>query len=284
MYFYIHDKFVNDKKNAKKLGQMNVKLNELGIFSDKTEVNTITTIESAVENVLASQRYKHIIAVGGDETAHRVFNTFLKSRMYNPRLIFGIIPFCPSRIAESLGIPNDVEKACLTISRRKLETVDVGFTSDGTYFLNSLDITRRRLLNNGKTFTKLKNIFSRNKKEPEVTISIRNYKIITSEEKISIINALDNEWKKMLAKQQDFKSQNINPQDGTLNLVIGDSTDKKEGEAFTKVSLFPARTLAIDSPDKITIIADHTRKINAPLKVTVKLKLMNVIVGKERGF
>jgi len=283
MYFYIHDKLVNDKKNAKKLAQMNVKLNELGIFSDRTEVNAITTVESAVENALVSQRYKHVIAVGNDETAHRVFNTFLKSRMYNPRLIFGIIPFGPSRIAEALGIPYDIEKACLTISRRKLETLDVGYTNDGTYFLNSLDIVCKGL-GRGKTLAKLKNVFGGSKKGPEVTIDIRNFKITTAEEKISIINALDDEWKKLLSRQKDFQLKSINPQDGTLNLVIGDSTDKKEGEAFSKVSLFPARNFEISSPDKIMAIADGTRKINAPLKVTVKLKLINTIVGKDRGF
>lgn len=283
MYFYVHDKCVNDKKNAKKLAQMNVKLNELGIFSDRTEVNAITTVESAVENALVSQRYKHIIAVGTDDTAHRVFNTFLKSRMYNPRLIFGIIPFGPSRIAEALGIPYDVGKACLTISRRKLETLDVGYVSDGTYFLNSLDIICKGL-RKGKALTKLKSVFGRSKKGPEVIIDIRNFKLTTTEGKISIINALDDEWKRLLSKQKDFPLKSINPQDGTLNLIIGDSTDKKEGEAFSKVSLFPARNFEISSADKITALADGTRKINAPLKVTVKLKLLNTIVGRDRGF
>ncbi|MFH2104821.1 MAG: diacylglycerol kinase family protein, partial [Parcubacteria group bacterium] len=138
MFFYVYDKLVGNKKNAKKFGQMQAKLNELGILNDKGEVGTVNTINSIVDSALISGRHHNIIAVGNDATAYHTINAILKSKVSNKKTVFGLIPFEPSHIADTLGMPSDIEKACLAISRSKLENIDVAYTSDGTCFINSL--------------------------------------------------------------------------------------------------------------------------------------------------
>ncbi|MBU1177835.1 hypothetical protein KJ903_01320 [Patescibacteria group bacterium] len=276
MFFYVYDKLVGSKKNTKKFGQMQTKLNELGILNDKAEISTTTTIENAVDGALSSGRHYNIIAVGDDATAHYTINAILKSNASSKKTVFGLIPFDPSYIAGTLGMSHDIEKACLAISRRKLEKIDIGYANEGTCFINSLNITCKRL---GSSVGKLRNIFSRQKKRPTVTIKVRDFTVKTSAQRIAICNSPAG-WEEIL-KKSGVSAGKVSPQDGFVDLITHNDTGEPAKEDTSFIS---AQKLEITSPDKITILADYTKKLQPPIKVGVGKQLLKVIVGKERNF
>jgi hypothetical protein len=282
MYFYVHAKFVKEKQYAKKLSRMSMRLNDLGIFYDRAEVAPANTIENIVDSVLSDKRYEHLIAVGDDGTASEVINALKKSKTADHKPVFGIIPIRPSRVASSLGIPEDIDRACVTISRRKLETVDLGRAND-TYFLTSLDIAGESLA--AETgFDKLKNLFLkvRQKQAREVEIKMRNFKIITSAPKISIINVLDKKWRELLSSRGKFNYKKINPKDKLLNLLIASTSESDL--SVSEISYFAASKLEIKSKGKVAILADNSKALKPPLEVGVEPKKLTVIVGREREF
>ena len=276
MFFYVYDKLVGSKKNTKKFGQMQTKLNELGILNDKSEVSNINTIANAVDNALISGRYPNIIAVGDDATAHNTINAILKSNVGDKKTVFGMIPFGPSYIAGTLGMSHDIEKACLAISRRKLEKIDVGYTNEGTCFINSLNITCKSL---GSSLEKFKNVFSQQKRRPAVSIKVRDFTVTTSAPHIAICNSSAG-WEKIL-KDSGIAADKVSPQDGFLDLIAHNETSEPNQE---DTSFITAQKIEITSQDKITMSADYTRKIQPPVKVGVSKQLMKVIVGRERKF
>lgn len=276
MFFYVYDKSVGNKKNAKKFGQMQIKLNELGILNAKGEVGTVNSIDSIVDGALSSGRHHNIIAIGDDATAHHTINAILKSNISDKKTVFGMIPFGPSHIADALGMSADIERACLAISRRKLEKIDVAYTSEGTCFINSLNIICKRL---GSNMGKIKNIFSRDKKRPTVTIKVRDFTVTTSADRISICNSPAG-WEDIL-KKSGVSINKVDPQDGFLELLAYNPTGEAGGNDTSFIS---AQKMEITSQDKIAMLADYTKKIQPPIKVGVSKQLLKVIVGKERTF
>ncbi|MCF6093962.1 diacylglycerol kinase [Microaerobacter geothermalis] len=88
-------------------------------------------IEAA--KIAVERKYDIVIAAGGDGTINEVVNGLSR---YEKRPALGIIPAGTSNdLANALGIPKSISKACEIIANGKLMTIDVG-KANKRYFIN----------------------------------------------------------------------------------------------------------------------------------------------------
>lgn len=283
MYFYIFDEFAKEKQYQKKLNRISLRLNDLGIFDDKARVTTVKSIESIVSDVLSINKFKHVIAVGDDNTASLAINALMKNKTVFQKPAFGIIPLRASKIADCLGMPENIDKSCTLISRRKLENLDIA-QADNKYFISSLDIIRENIFPQ-KGLEKLKSIFLKKStdKYPEVEIKIRNFKLLTQAQIISVVNILDSAWFKKLSGRKGLNIKKINPQDGMLNLLIATNPDNDD-QNLSEISYFISDNISISSKIKTNWLADNTQIMKSPIKIKILPQKLSALVGKERKF
>jgi diacylglycerol kinase family enzyme len=270
MYFYICDNFAKKSKFSKKLEQISMKLANLGIGDERAQISLLRPIEEILKEALQDKRCTNIVAIGDDKVATQSINMIAHS---GRKIAFGIIPLKYSRIAESLGMPNDLDACCQEISSRKIACVDLG-KADDYYFLTSVNI---------KTFSEktfgsvLKKVFKR--KPPVIKLDfLEGYKVQAHVEEYSIINmptALD--MKKM--EEGNIKGK-INPRDGLLDVLICENEINSE----RKSSFLQTRKLSLETESKIEVSIDGQKMKRTSLKFKIYPKYLDIIVGKNRLF
>lgn len=248
MYLYLVDQFVADRRAQTLLDRVESRLNELGI---RGRIQRLSVLKNARE--LIAEGVKRgattVVAVGDDRTVSKMVTTVAE---YGAT--FGLIPIGPHQdIAGFLGLPVGIE-ACDVLSRRIIETVDLGRVND-RYFLLSLDTPSAhfQLECDGQY---------RVTPAAASSLSIRNFGTA--------------------ARPSD-------PRDGRLEAVIGpgsrrgvfSSLFRRAGESS---SVLPFKRLTITTPEPLALTLDGQTIVKTPATIEATPKRLKVIVGKDRKF
>jgi len=278
VYFYIFDSFTNQPKYAKQIELIKLRLTDLGIISEKAKASPLQPVELLAREAILKRKYKNIIAVGGDRTAHIIINEILKAK---ENIAFGIIPIGKSNIGDLCGIPEGIN-ACNIISARKIVKIDLG-KLDHMFFSTSLELYFQE--SNGKKIFEFLNFFA-NKNLPEVEIDFRdeeefekNFKIKAKTEKIVVANLLPLDTKKVIEKYTNTKI-NVSPCDNLLTIFV---FTKGRDRRFS-VSIFYSKSLRLKSNKPFLCLVDGQKSKRLSNFVSIKPKALNIIVGKNRQF
>jgi len=121
---------ITNKKARWGLGRLGIRQAETFFLKHKFAFSSFTTDHRAHARELAAkattQKVDTIVVVGGDGTVNEVVNGILASGCRQiPRI--GIIPSGSSNdFSKSLGIPQQIQKACWTIMSGRTKYIDVG--------------------------------------------------------------------------------------------------------------------------------------------------------------
>lgn len=273
MYFYIYDKFTQKNKYSKKISQINIKLSNIGIYDEKTQVSALRPVEVIVKEALQDKRYTNIIAVGDDKIASQIINIIARS---GKKVAFGIIPVRESIIATCLGMPQDnMELCCKELLARKIAKVDIGKAGD-YYFLTSVEIDA---FPEEKIKSVLRKILKRNPSQINLDFT-EGFSISAHVEKYSVINIPT--YKNLKELEAEKIKNEVSPFDGLFDVVIFEDQKRKEGPQQS--SLFKTKKMDVESNSKIHLKADGQLLKKSLLKFEVIPKGFNVLVGKNRVF
>lgn len=279
MYFYLFDQCAFSSKFEKQTELITLKLADLGILHDKARASSIRPIEILTREILTSDKYKNIIAVGTDKTAHFVANEILKAKK---EVNFGFIPEEKSEIGELWGLNVGVE-ACNVISRRHLKKIDVGWV-DYSFFLIGLEVVPQ--IKQEGFFSKFFHKFFANHFYPEIEIELKNvnktssgFKIITPIKKIFVANFLTKKITNEIRKYvPSFKIKN-SPVDGLLDVFIFSATTSQ-----SSFSYFRAKTIDLKSQHPLLYFIDNQKVAKSSSHIVVRPQSLNIFVGKNRIF
>jgi len=231
------------------MARIETRITDLGLNGKISRLGLMKNIPDLVSNELR-RGAKTIIAVGNDKTVNQVINSLAGSRVP-----LGIIPIGRehNQIASALGVEPE-EAACDVLSARRIINLDLG-KANNQYFLTNAIIANQ-----------------------ETIVEIdKNYSIeIMERGQVNIIN--------MPANDQGLpENAKFNPQDGILELFIKTKQSKNFLKKIIGQSVFPFNKLTIINKHH-PVILDGVVKISAPVEISAAGQMLNVIVGKERGF
>lgn len=258
MYTYVYDSFVTDKKNEKLLSRVETRLTDLGISGRIERLTMFKNVREIVADA-AEQGCETIVAVGNDETVGRVIDAVGEFQM-----AFGIVPIGdgPHVIAGMLGIEEGVE-ACNILSRRVLQTIDLGRINDH-YFLSSVLIPRTRAA-------------------------------ISCNGQYSVIPTEDNEVQVCNLAAMSVDAGGVttfsSPRDGFLETVFQPSPRNglfsklfRAAEPLPPATIVPVRTLRVKHNQPVTVIRDGQRLSSTILDIEILPQALRVVTGKDRKF
>lgn len=249
MNVFIYDSFLNQKKYARLLEQLETRITDLGLNGKISRLSPTRNIREAINGEL-KRGATAIIAVGNNKTVNQTINCLAGNQVP-----LGIIPIGENNnsVAKSLGVES-IETACDVLSARLLAKLDLGLANQ-TYFLSNVSI------NNQNT------IIDMNK----------NYTIETKEKGlIYVFNLLG----KQIKPPAGIKFM---PDDGRLELVISSYGQKGFFAKEAHQSIFKIKKITIHNlKNQLTI--DEAVSLAAPAEITVVKKHLTVIVGKNRNF
>jgi diacylglycerol kinase family enzyme len=266
VYIYVYDNFVTGKKHEKLLSRVETRLTDLGISGRIERLTMFKNIREIVADADA-QGCETIVAVGNDETVGRLIDAVGEFGM-----AFGIVPIGegPHFIAGMLGIAEGVE-ACNILSRRVLQTVDLGRINDH-FFLSSVRIPRTRAViscDGPKGNFKINTVFGEEKQESEV----------------EICNLAPMSFP--ATGQTTFSS----PRDGYLETILQPVPHRgffskffRNAEPLEEASRFPVRKVKVRHSQPVTVIRDGQRLSSSALDIEILPKALRVITGKDRKF
>lgn len=131
MYAYIFDSFLQDRKYAHELSQIENRLVTLGIQGRTEKMTILKNLQEGARQAI-KRGATTLVVVGNDETITRIL-----PQLVDEDVTLGFIPVGPHQtIAHVLGIPEGVP-ACDTISRRVIRHLDMG-KANNAYFLFTL--------------------------------------------------------------------------------------------------------------------------------------------------
>lgn len=270
MYFYICDNFAKKSKFSKKLEQINIKLANLGIGDERAQISLLRPMEEIIKEALQDERCTNIVAIGDDKVAAQAIDMIARS---GRKIAFGMIPLKYSKIAESMGMPNDIDACCREISSRKIARVDLGKVDDH-YFLTSVSIN----IFPEKSFSSIfKKVLKR--EAPLINFDfLEGYKVKAQAEEYAVINMPTADDIEMM-EEGNIKGK-VNPRDGLLDVLICESSlDKNKKSSFLQT-----RKLNMETEEKIDIVVDGQKIKRSSLKFKVYPKFMDLIVGKNGLF
>ena len=163
----------------------------------------------------------------------------------NNSIALGIIPVGNNNsIASACGIRNEKE-ACDIILARRIEKIDIAYANT-LYFIANAKIKSRG-----------------------TTLKIQDFSIDQTENgEINLIN--------ISTKNCSAKNILADPQDGQLNLFINNGNKK--------YSLLSVKELELENNRSEKLIIDESIKLDAPAKIGISGRQINLIVGKNREF
>lgn len=249
MNIFIYDSFLNHKKYDKLLARLETRITDLGLNGKIQRLSLMRNVKDAVRNEL-KRGAKTIIAVGNNKIINQVINSLAGSPVP-----LGVIPVGDenNEIAAGLGIRSSLE-ACDVLAARLLVRLDLGL-ADKTYFLKSAAIDN---------------------KETVIDMS-DDYTIETSNKGLIQIFNLADPNVKLLPQIR------VLPDDGILELAINSQSSKNIFRKEEDQSIFKIKRVVINNP-KTQLILDGSISLATPAVITVAPQILNVIVGKNRGF
>jgi diacylglycerol kinase family enzyme len=258
MYLYVYDGFVTEKKHERLLARIETRLTDLGISGRIERLTMFKNIREILADASA-RGYETVVAVGDDDTVGRLIDAVGEFPM-----AFGVIPVGegPHEIAGMLGVTEGVE-ACNILSRRVLQTIDLGRINDH-YFLSSVRIprTRAKISCNGK------------------------YDIIPTEDnEIQVCNLA------AMAVSEAGAMTVSSPRDGFLDTVFQPAPPNGLFSWFFRSkappappTVVPLRFLSVRHASPVTVIRDGQRLSSSNLHIEIIPKKLKVITGKDRKF
>ncbi len=258
MYTYIYDSFVTGKKHERLLSRVETRLTDLGISGRIERLTMFKNIREIVADA-GARGCETVVAVGSDATVGRLIDVVGDFDM-----AFGVIPIGdgPHAIAGMLGIAPGVE-ACNILSRRVLQTIDLGRVNDH-YFLSSVRIPRTRspISCNGQ------------------------YEVIPTEDnEINVCNLA------ALSVGESGEMTVSSPRDGYLETVFRPAPPRNIFSRLWRTrdenavpTVVPVRFLSMRNQTPVTVIRDGQRLSSSSLKIEIVPKKLKVITGRERKF
>lgn len=259
MNVYIYDSYVNQKRFDSSIIKIETRITDLGLNGKIIRLGVMSSLYNSIENEI-KKGAKSIIAVGNNLILNQVINTVAEINSTNishKETPVGFIPIGKKNndIADYLGIGPE-EKACNTLSARRIQKLDLGLINDSYYFLTQATITTQN-----------------------TSLEIdKNYSIEIKEKgEVGVINLPTT-----TVLPQEINS---NAQDNTLELYIKTKNSKKFLPLGLKTneSFFSFKKLKIINP-KHQILVDGIVKIPTPATITIAKEKINLIVGKNRNF
>lgn len=130
MYVYIFDSFLQDRKYAHELSQVENRLAALGIQGRYEKMTILKNMSEAVRQAI-KRGATTIVLVGNDETFTKVL-----PQLVDHDVTIGFIPLGPHQtIPRALGVPEGLA-ACDAISRRIVQRIDLGKANNAYFLLN----------------------------------------------------------------------------------------------------------------------------------------------------
>jgi len=266
MYFYLYDSFLQEKKYAKTLAEIEARLIDLSIQGRTARLTILNDMKEMIYDAVRAGT-NTVVVLGDDKTVSKALHA-----VTDLDVTLGIIPIDNSQtLAKYLGIPAGLA-ACEILSKRIKEKIDVA-RINGNHFAFYL-----KALSN-----KLKIV------SPDQKYSLTP---LSQESEIFICNFKPKEINLQSEKTKKFFA----PQDGKLELVIY-NPDRKSifNKFFQKNSLqtkegytiLPFQEICLENakPDySVRLKLDNDKIIKAPAKIQVIPKRVTVIVGRERRF
>lgn len=248
MYTYIYDLALSDKKWANALAKIEGKLTDFGLSG---RVCRLSQLKSVRDTVLEELRHspKTVVVVGGDQLLTQVAGLLATSGV-----ALGIIPIGDKlELASSLGITED--NAVSVLSARRLIGVDLGLV-DNRSFLKNLILSGKsmKLLVDGNYWLKFSD---------DDEVEVANY---------------------ILEKDECPLSDRPNPQSGQLTVLLS----KKDGGFMSKKKASEQTAIKCRSLDvvaeSISVIIDGVLEMDKAEHITVKNRVLDIIVGRQRDF
>ncbi|MFA5127083.1 MAG: diacylglycerol kinase family protein [Patescibacteria group bacterium] len=247
MYLYIYDSFLNDKKYADLLVQIEKRVTDLGI---KGRIARLSILKNMKELIVDGVKdgIQTIVVIGDTQTFAKVINI-----VADLDVVLGIIPVDnDNKIARLLGVPPKI-LACDALAARIIKKVDLGQINNH-YFIGSAEIS------NG-----------------DVTIEYDDFKVqpTTLNNKITIYNFAD--------PQQISQSS---PVDGVLEAVITPIKSTFLGKKAIAGTVLPFTKIKISSQaeEQVAILTDEQIIMKTPAEIKIVPQKLRVIVGPDRSF
>ncbi len=263
---------------------------------------TIIRLEDSVYDelgyILKNTEYDFVIGSGGDGTIVAIARNMINNNITKPYAVIGS-GTC-NNFASNINMSPALYKAIDQIAKQKTSVVDVGYLENGGMFLSSLAVgifaeTSFETNSDLKEWlgplayylqgiTKLSNI-----KTNKFTIKTDNGIIEEMAYMVLVLNGNN------VGSMSGILSDTVNLQDGLFEIIIVKETPNPidianllvklvKGEDFTQTSFIRVEKSSyfeIDSDNKsLGVSLDGEKGPSLPLKVNVRHKCLNVIVGK----
>jgi diacylglycerol kinase family enzyme len=249
-YFYVYDKFVQEKRFERDIIRIEQRLTDIGI---QGKIGRLALFRNAVELVRDEVRRgaTTIVVVGNDETFHQLMGVLPELNV-----VVGFIPVGePCKIAQVLGITSGPE-CCDALSARLVETLDVGRINKSQYFLTSVEVLHQNAA---------------------VDVDGKFTLSTPAGGGIEVRNLGSLGYKNLADGLAD-------PRDGLLDVVIFAERPKESffSKAKTTQSVIPMRSLGIIGEPPITAIVDGVECKFEQMRIEIVPKSLKVITGKGR--
>jgi diacylglycerol kinase family enzyme len=266
MYFYIYDSFLQDKKYAKLITEIEAKLIDLSIQGRTSKLNILNDIKEMIVDAV-KRGAETVVVLGDDKTVAKAIGA-----VSSLDITLGIIPLGSGThtIAEHLGIPYGLA-ACEVISKRIRERIDVGRVSGGNFvvfYLKALSSDIKIISEDGS--------YSVTPISPHTEVYLCNFRPFE-------------------VKLESARKTLFSPTDGHFELIIHQVTptsfvDKLLFKNATRVggyTVMPFSKLRLEGSDPekdIRLLLDGDKIIKPPVDIEVLPQKVKVIVGSERMF
>jgi len=253
MHYYLYDKYLSDKKYEGTLTRIEHRLIELGVNGHIERMSVLKSIPRLISESI-ERGANTIVVAGSDETLLEVIEIIGKFG----NAVLGFIPMSEdSRLAKIFGIP-PFEGACDVLSRRIIESVDLGVVNSKHFFLGSLDMPAKAEL-------EFKGPYRVKTKSSDHHLAITNLGRIFSDE-------------------EPFLSIGT---DGLLEAIVVKTEKRglfKRSYTPMKESVIPFEKTRVVSADDngLQAIADNKRTFETPFTVKIAKGALKMIVGKGR--
>ncbi len=265
MYFYLYDAFLQDKKYAKVLAEIDARLIDLSIQGRISRLTILNDMKELIADAV-KRGADTVVILGDDKTVTRAISAIAELDV-----ALGVIPIgANTAVARYLGIPEGVA-ACEVLSKRVRESIDIGKAGSNyfAFYLRSMS--------------------------PHVKIvsPLREYALtlLSDDAEMFVCNFLPHE----LEREAPYHASFFAPRDGKLELVVKergknslidrwffDNADDKRG-----YTILPFTTLRIEADTlerDVRLVLDNDKVIKPPIDITVLPHHVSVIVGKNRMF
>lgn len=265
MYFYLYDAFVQDKKYAKLLAEIDARLIDLSIQGRTSRLTILNDMRELISDAV-KRGVDTVVVLGDDKTVTRAIGAIAELNV-----TLGVIPIGDNiAVARYLGIPEGVA-ACEVLGKRVRERIDIGKAGSNyfAFYLHALS--------------------------PHVRIlsALREYAltILSDDAEFFVCNFLP----RALEREASYQASFFMPHDGKFEVVVkerarGSLIDRwmrKNGDEKCEYTILPFTTLRIeaDTPERdVRLVLDNDKVIKPPVDVVVLPKKVTVIVGKDRTF